>query len=57
MNHFSTTYLDDNGEPGVQTYWRPNAQELADLIRGGHVIIASSAETMPPTCVYTEPKK
>lgn len=40
-----------NGTPGVASFWRPSAEELAALNAGGLVMLNVIGTTMPPVCL------
>lgn len=43
-----------SGVPCVVTYWRPSAEELAELNAGGLVSLSVVGKTMPPMALGTE---
>lgn len=49
------TRTEVNGVPAVISYWRPSAEELAQLNAGGAVVLWVIGDTMPPVALEVEP--
>ncbi|MCK4121397.1 hypothetical protein HFK83_03305 [Ralstonia pseudosolanacearum] len=49
------TRTEVNGVPAVASYWKPSADELAQLNAGGSVALWVLGPTMPPVAVEVEP--
>lgn len=49
------TRTEVNGVPAVASYWKPSADELAQLNAGGSVALWVLGPTTPPVAVEVEP--
>ena len=45
----------EDGTPGILSYWRPNAAELADLASGAVVRLCVLGGSMPPVMLGVVP--
>lgn len=49
------TRCEMDGIPVVVSYWKPTAQELADLNAGQHIALSVIGVTMPPVALFVAP--
>lgn len=48
------TRTEVEGKPAVVSYWKPTAEELAELVAGGAVVLWVIGATMPPVSLGVE---
>jgi hypothetical protein len=49
------TRMEVDGKPMIGSFWKPTAEELADLVAGGSVALWVIGATMPPVSLGVEP--